>query len=244
MRIQVLSDLHNEHHGFTPEPVDADVIILAGDIGIGEAGVRWAAKAFSAPVLYVPGNHEFYGGHLQDTLAAMRSAGGQRVRVLDREEVVIGRVRFLGATMWTDYASTGDVLKASELAYTAMPDFATTYTMDDREITPDDLAEIAWSTRAWLVEKLSAPYDGQTIVITHHAPLMKSLEGSPHAGGLLDAAFANEWDELFDGTASVWVHGHTHYAVDYIRSGTRVLSNPRGYPGEETGFSPSLVIDL
>lgn len=64
MRIHLLSDLHNEFSAFTPEQLDCDVVILAGDIDLKARGVEWAKQSFSGPVLYVPGNHEFYGGHL------------------------------------------------------------------------------------------------------------------------------------------------------------------------------------
>ena len=67
MRIHLLSDLHNEFSPFTPEVLETDVVILAGDIDVKTRGVDWAKRAFSGPVLYVPGNHEFYGGHLTHT---------------------------------------------------------------------------------------------------------------------------------------------------------------------------------
>lgn len=108
MRIHLLSDLHNEFDPFTPEPLDCDVVILAGDIDLKARGVEWAKQSFSGPVLYVPGNHEFYGGHLAHTLEKLRAAQDDRVRVLDRDEVILAGVRFLGAIMWTDFAATGN----------------------------------------------------------------------------------------------------------------------------------------
>ena len=68
MRIHLLSDLHNEFSSFVPVLLDCDLVILAGDIDLKSRGVEWAKKTFSVPVLYVPGNHEFYGGHLTHTL--------------------------------------------------------------------------------------------------------------------------------------------------------------------------------
>ncbi|EPJ2812714.1 serine/threonine protein phosphatase, partial [Pseudomonas putida] len=44
--------------------------------------------------------------------------------------------------------------------------------------------------------------------------------------------------------ADVWIFGHTHHAVDTIVSGCRLISNPRGYPGERTGFSPDFTIEV
>jgi len=82
----VLSDLHLEHAPYPGPPADADAIVLAGDISTGTRGVSWAREwAADRPVLYVAGNHEFYG---QELLAltgpgaggVARPAGGGRRR--------------------------------------------------------------------------------------------------------------------------------------------------------------------
>ena len=244
MRIHLLSDLHNEFSPFTPEVMDADVVILAGDIDLKSRGVAWAEKTFSCPVLYVPGNHEFYGGHLTRTLEKMRAAQGAHVRVLDRDEVVIGGVRFLGATMWTDFSSTGSQPIAALAAQTSMNDFKVIRTADFRKIRPADLIKESVATRDWLRAKFAESFDGPTVVITHHAPSMRSLVDNPYSGNHLDAAFANAWDDLMGDHVALWVHGHSHTAADYQIEGTRVVCNPRGYPDEETGFDPSLVIEV
>lgn len=245
MRIHLLSDLHNEFEPFTPEPLDCDVVILAGDIDLKARGVEWAKQSFSGPVLYVPGNHEFYGGHLTHTLEKLRAAQDDRVRVLDRDEVVLAGVRFLGAIMWTDFAATGNPHIAAFSAQNALNDFRQIRAENYRRIRPADLIALAVKTKDWLRDRLSEPFDGPTVVITHHAPTLRSLQDNPHAGTHLDAAFANRWEDLMCGDqVALWVHGHSHTAVDYEVAGTRVVSNPRGYPGEETGFCPDLVIEV
>lgn len=245
MRIHLLSDLHNEFGPFTPAPVDCDLVILAGDIDVKARAVEWARQAFSGPVLYVPGNHEFYGGHLTHTLEKMRAAQDERVRVLERDEVILGGVRFLGATMWTDFAATGNTPMACLTAQNAMNDFRQIRTEGYRRIRPADLVARSVQTKDWLRMKMAQPFDGPTVVITHHAPTLRSLQGGPHAGTHLDAAYANRWEELMGGERmALWLHGHSHWAVDYDLAGTRVLCNPRGYPGEETGFRADLIIEL
>lgn len=245
MRIHLLSDLHVEFSAFTPQVLEADVFILAGDIDVKTRGVAWAKQAFSGPVLYVPGNHEYYGGHLSRTLEKMRAGQDDRVRVLDRDEVVIAGVRFLGATMWTDFAATGNPPIASLCAQNAMNDFRQIRTENYRRIRPADLVEESVKTRDWLRARLAEPFDGHTVVITHHAPTLRSLHDNPHAGGHLDAAYANRLEDLMGGDkVALWVHGHSHTAVDYDVMGTRVVCNPKGYPGEETGFNPGLVLTL
>jgi hypothetical protein len=46
------------------------------------------------------------------------------------------------------------------------------------------------------------------------------------------------------GQMKLWVHGHTHHCVDYELGGTRILSNQRGYPRDQTTFDPGLVIEI
>lgn len=245
MRIHLLSDLHNEFDLFEPEVHDADVVILAGDIDLKTRGVEWAKKAFTCPVLFVPGNHEFYGGHLTRTLEKMRAASNDQVRVLDRDAAVIGGVRFLGATMWTDFAATGNPPIAAFSAQNALNDFKQIRTEGYRRIRPADLIKESSKAREWLKAQLAEPHDGHTVVITHHAPTLESLKDEPRAGTDLDAAFANHWPDLMGGyRVALWVHGHVHTATDYLVDGTRVLANPRGYPGEETGFNANLVVSL
>ncbi|MNF13503.1 hypothetical protein D3C80_2153750 [compost metagenome] len=82
------------------------------------------------------------------------------------------------------------------------------------------------------------------MVITHHAPSLRSLRNSPYAGTDLDAAYANAWEQLMGPTINLWVHGHVHESEDYVLAGTRVVCNPRGYPGEATRFDPGLLITV
>jgi len=105
MRIHVLSDLHLEEQPFTPDAGDADVVVLAGDIHNGAAGIEWAEQVFGVPVLYLAGNHEYYDGEFDAVQAAMSAAArGSPVDLLDCSERIIDGVRFLGCTLWTDYS--------------------------------------------------------------------------------------------------------------------------------------------
>lgn len=118
MRLQILSDLHLEmmdppYSWRIPETA-ADVVVLAGDIGVGVKGVRWAMREMdrlNRTAVYVPGNHEYYGEQMGVLEKMKMGARGSRVHVLDMEEVVVERVRFLGATLWTDYLAFGRTMR-------------------------------------------------------------------------------------------------------------------------------------
>jgi 3',5'-cyclic AMP phosphodiesterase CpdA len=109
MKIRILSDLHLEAAPFDPPPAPADVVVLAGDIDNGPAGIEWAKGRFDAPVLYVAGNHEPYDGEFHATQAALHAAADRTgIRLLECGEAVLGGVRFLGCTLWTDFALNGE----------------------------------------------------------------------------------------------------------------------------------------
>lgn len=253
MKIHVLSDLHIEFEPFTPSLAanEADVVVLAGDIGTNARGVEWVRSAFSCPVIYVPGNHEFYSkGHLDRTLEKMRAAACERVRVLDNDEWIFNGVRFLGATCWTDYTSTGNSFLAKYEAQRELTDFKKIRASGYRKVRPNDFVLRNNFSFRWLRDRLAERFDGPTVVVTHHAPSMLSF-GNDRVEGCdshLDASYANSWELLMGDSVALWIHGHLHHAVDWASPGeissTRVVCNPRGYPGEETGFNPDLVITV
>lgn len=242
MKIQCWSDLHNEFSVFTPPSDQPDLVILAGDIDIKARGVKWANAAFSCPVLYVCGNHEFYGGHIDHTLNKMKAAAAAHVHVLENECWVWNGIRFLGATGWTNFTTTGNVVAATRAARIDMNDFRVIRAESSyRRLRPGDVAAKNEATRVWLTQELAKPFEGKTVVITHHAPT-PSVAGDKHDDHI-SAAYSNHWPDLIS-LAHLWIFGHTHHAVDVVLDGCRIISNPRGYPGEETGFNPGLEIEL
>ncbi len=247
MKIQVLSDVHLEFAPFDPPDADADVVVLAGDIGVGPMAVEWAALTFRQPVVYVTGNHEYYGGHLRNTLVKIkRTAEGTNVRVLDCEGVVLDGVRFLGATLWTDFQSTGNAALAQHQAEQHMTDYRRIRAAAYRRLRPTDTVAEHLRARRFLAESLSQPHPGATVVVTHHAPSLRSIaERFRRSDFHINAAYVTDLEELMPG-ATLWVHGHTHVAFDYRVADTRVVCNPRGYvPFEQVaGFDPGLVVTV
>jgi predicted phosphodiesterase len=242
MKLQIYSDLHNEFSRFEPIKSDADVVILAGDIDLKSRGVKWANEVFQRPVIYVCGNHEHYGGHIDHTLRKMKEAALPHVHVLENQALILDQVRFLVTTGWTDYSLTGDIQAAIRTAQEWMNDFRVIRAdISYRRLRPVDLIAKSKMAYNWLAQELGKPFDGKTVVITHHGPVADYLS-EEHAGHLA-AAYANDWSDLLGG-ADLWIYGHTHVAANFIKNGCRLVSNPRGYPGEHTGFVPDLVIEL
>lgn len=242
MKIAIYSDLHLEFSEFEPPPVEADVVVLAGDISVRSLGVMWANQTFKCQVIYVCGNHEFYKGHIDRTLTKMRDAAEPHVRILDNQSLVIGGTRFLVATGWTDFTSTGDYRAAMRECAQWMNDFKRIRIGDGyRKLRPADLIARNIATREYLACELAKPFDGKTVVVTHHCPIAE-VAGDGHEGHLA-AAYSNQWHDLLE-LADAWIFGHTHHAVDTSVSGCRLVSNPRGYPGERTGFAADFMMEI
>jgi predicted phosphodiesterase len=248
MRLHIYSDLHLEFAPLDPPETGADVVILAGDIHVQTRGIEWAAQAFRRPVIYVPGNHEYYGGHFKNTLAKMKDrASDTQVHVLDRGEVTIGGVRFLGTTLWTDFSATGNLVLAALEARQRMTDYRRIRAANYRRLRPSDVVEDHRKAVTFLRAKLAEPFEGKTVVVTHHAPSTRSIAARFRDDvGHLNAAYVNRLEDLLGPPISVWVHGHTHTSFDYELLGTRVVCNPRGYIPYEPNpdFDPAQVVEI
>ena len=95
-----------------------------------------------------------------------------------------------------------------------------------------------------LAVMLAEPFDGKTVVVTHHAPSSQSVHPR-YARDLLTPAFASNLEKLMDGDrAALWIHGHMHESFDYEIYDTRVVCNPRGYAPRALApdFRPDLVV--
>lgn len=249
MKLNILSDLHLSRGELPLPEKEADLVVLAGDIARPAQAMAWASR-IARPVLYVPGNHEFYGGSIEGTVAELkRLSAGTRVRVLDCEQVVISGVRFLGATLWTDFAVSGEAARAAAMqeAERFMRDFSVVR-MDGERFTPAASAALFKRHAAWLGARLAEPHPGPTVVITHHAPSPKSIHPR-FAGSPLNACFVSDAERLLDARrAGLWIHGHTHDSFDYRLNGTRVICNPRGYAkdgvDENAAFRADLVVEV
>lgn len=244
MKLQIVSDLHLEFDpGWRLPATDADVLILAGDIHPGLHGMTSFSRV-GRPVIYVPGNHEFYGEHLDGLSAAMRLySNTARIHVLNNNELVLDGVRFLGTTLWTDFRLFGtDRLEEALLAADGQMNDYISIRNGSGFITPQHTLQLHLSAVEWLEKKLATPFHGPTVVITHHAPHPAS-QHPKYAGHILNSAFVSDLTRLM-GKAELWIHGHIHWSLDYEVNGTRILCNPKGYRDENKNFRPDLVVDV
>ncbi len=273
-RLWVLSDLHLDVCPLELTPPEHDVAVVAGDVSerLCKHVLPWLARlrqSTGRPVVYVPGNHDFWRGTYQVAVAEARdlAAAADVFLLVEGETVVHDGVRFVGATLWTDWS-----LRPDQRAR-ALSDGA------DRDVGLRDVRRVKWhrgpgsysaflptvsgalhrEQRRRVEDALAVPHAGPTVVVTHHAPHERSLRGGEWREPV-DAAYASDLSAVLEGphAPALWVHGHVHESKDYRVGGTRVLSNPRGYvtqgPAvrgtkpttevENPTFNPCLVVEV
>lgn len=269
MKAWIISDIHTSRidrlWSRPLVPPDADVCICAGDVTSELAASLDYMLANIEPVMPVVltlGNHEYYGLTVDQAIArARRKVAGSQVHLLENDTVEIGGVKFIGATLWTDFEiATGredeDVpaevrlAKArAEIKHHAIDFFEI---RSDRRpgdfVDVDELRDRHIASRDFIARELEGTtYNQPSVVLSHHAPLQDSLdwrfEGNPS-----NAAYASDLSGMIEAYApKYWVHGHIHRNRDYMHHQTRIICNPRGLGDGErigSGFKPDLVIEL
>ena len=247
MKLTLYSDLHLEMilrpKGATPwrpPELDVDVVVLAGDIAGGTDGIRWAAEAFrqcpvTPEILYVAGNHEYYGQDRCRLLAEMRATAAKMgIHFLENDVLELGGVRFLGTTLWSDFELYSAAAKAEHMkaAQQKIRDYSAILSGDDRCIDPQETIRLHLEARNFLERELEKPFTGKTVVVTHFAPHPGCVP-ERFRGSVLSPYFASDMTPLMQRYAiDLWAFGHTHHNVGLLESGCRVVSNQRGYPRE------------
>jgi Icc-related predicted phosphoesterase len=249
MRVQLASDLHLEfdrNFKFRMNPANRDVLVLAGDIHLGDAAESFIARELKySPVVYVAGNHEFYDGEIKDVRERLRKLASKYpdLHYLDQESVVLDDVTFIGGTLWSNFDNGNAV--AMHHARVGMNDYNIV-----------KYGECAWEPELAYDEHLDtldafedAIRDRTTekvVVVSHMAPHLNSLAGR-YKESLLNPAYASDLSAFIDEMKpNLWVHGHIHVSRDYMVGSTRIRSNPRGYSGYEINedFDAGLILEV
>ena len=281
MKVWFLSDLHVDVCDVVrlPDtPPECDVVVLAGDLceKLSKKALPLFHEMFSptgAELVYVPGNHCFWKTSLDKEVERGHDVARELgVHLLaEGEHVVFGDVRFVGATLWTDYRLTGNPVTASEAGRSRMNDFKRVRAGNgSQRLFPNRLQQAHLKSLNAIKDVLDTPFEGKTCVVTHHAPHPFSLHHfgvnpdvdtyreNSHLMNDLDASYASDLSEMMfsDNAPCLWLHGHVHQNKDYVMGNTRVVANPHGYSEvlgykshrrvshENDDFVPNLVLEL
>lgn len=247
MRILTLSDLHLEfeeemgwynQYGnqiyFNPDLDGVDVLVLAGDVHLGTSGLKyikeWATRV--PHVIYVLGNHEYYGNDLETLVDVMKDKVKDvpNIHVLEQDEIVIDGVRFLGATLWTDLKKEDPLVVM--VAQQCMSDYIH-IKKGGGVVFAQDLMTINAQAKEWLKRKIiDEPFVGKTVVVTHHLPSSVVVD-QKWKGDPLSYAYCNTDCDALIPHISLWLFGHQHHSARFEVGTSRLFSNPRGYVPDE-----------
>jgi 3',5'-cyclic AMP phosphodiesterase CpdA len=214
--------------------------------------------AGGAPVFVILGNHDHYRAGSGPTAptyesrvaAWRRTCAAAGVRLLERDTALIGDYRIVGCTWWSAIDWNDEPNHPLRSRFASDADFA-------RHAVAEGINDFrmirGWSVAdhvrrhtedtAWLTDLLVHADDGRKpIVLTHFLPHRATIDAQ-FRGSSLNAYFTTHRPDLVR-HAHVWLFGHTHTHVDLEIDGVRLVANPRGYPGERSGFVADLVLEV
>ncbi len=252
MTLHYASDLHLEfpenRQWLLRNPLQGKggVLVLAGDVmTFGQLGKhkdllqRWSEQY--AHVLWIPGNHEYYGGDIGQRSGPLDELLDSGVRLVNDTVVYIGHVRFLCTTLWSPIA------QLNEMAIQRSVNDYHQIRHGHALLHPAHITRLHQAALQWLKRELAQPFAGPTVVATHHVPTLMHYPPQ-YLGSSINEAFAVELRDLVaDSGAAAWIYGHHHRNIaPYTIGRTRMLTNQLGYVrlGEEVGFDANAHLDL
>ncbi len=202
-------------------------------------------------VIYVMGNHEHYHGKFDKSAGIIRETIGylniHNIHLLDRDIKEIDGVHFVGGTMWTD-CNKGDPMTQYHLEH-CMTDFRVIRIAGEnfKKFLPMRTVMEFTKTRDYfktVIENL--PKDAKIVVCSHHAPSHLSIHEIYKNDTLMNGGYSSDLSEfiLDHPQIKLWTHGHMHNNFDYMIGDTRVVCNPKGYPGENGDFENNLILEI
>lgn len=250
MKIALVSDIHLSQlfdkqavpYGGLEQLTRDDVLCVAGDVDDGPTGINThliaLRKNTQATIVGVMGNHDYFHRSLtQDTLKQARANLPGRVYLLENQTLEMDGLRILGCTLWTDVDRgrlVGNAL--AMLDYSYITDaygglIEVHHTLAENRVSQD-----------WLSTELAKPFNGKTVVLTHHAPTFRS-QHPRYTDSPLSSFFCCDLEHLIEQhQPELWLHGHLHDPVDYRIGQTRIVCNPRGYMDERPPlYAPQFI---
>lgn len=234
--------------------VTENVLLIAGDFAESRKFhyfVPFLSEAVSEngydAILYVPGNHEYYGDSLQHAADRIRRAAeeaglGKVFRLLDNETASFdgGRVRIHGTVFWYGLMPGDEYILKWRLN-----DYRRIRCYEDGNYRRLQCADILLRHKEgldFLEAALSVAGYGADILFTHHPPSLRFGTAEPGYGTALPARWFLPEDGC-DRKIKAAVHGHSHICRPYryeAEYGFPCHTHTVGYFGDE--FKPDSEI--
>ena len=244
MRLQIISDIHTEFHDdcgkqFIQEylrPKDVDILLIAGDLADHRCmtqTIDLLAKAYqNSWILYVPGNHDYYGSSIPKMLKHLKTIFSKYPNfvLLNNDLIRLNGIDFVGTTLWFKYNNVNAAFS------NRLNDFRMIQAFDTQVVEENKKAR---NFLGWHVSPNS-------IVITHHIPTVNSIPNHFRLDPT-NAFYLCDMEKMIKKRKpKLWVHGHTHHSFNYLLGKTHIICNPLGYAGREINpeFISNMMIDL
>lgn len=228
MKFELVSDLHleMERERKVFPALGSDVLVVAGDVHVGAANVYRdlvrMAKDYK-DLVYVPGNHEYYGTTIAEFNAQLRMllVRHPNIHFLNNQFVDIKGVRFIGSTLWTNFRYNPLAMMAAK---TLISDFK-----QIRGFTPEKCAQEFYQSKEFIKYAYES-FRGPKVIVSHFLPATECIHPKFAKENLINNYFSNnlgEWISELENT--VWVYGHSHDPMDIEIGPCRLVCNPLGY---------------
>lgn len=216
-KLMIVSDLHLEFEYKDLDTLDADILVIAGDLCL------WTMdhvldRFFSnikIPVVYVPGNHEYYNGSINDKY------GHSNVFIINNTFVELDGIKFAGSTYWSN---------PSEYSFRQI---------NDKFIRGLNI----WDQHETDMQFMNSGFNAD-VIVTHFSPSKRSVS-SQYITSLLNDYFINESEDMVGKHGEqLWIHGHCHNNSEFRVNGVDIIANPKGYYNENERYSPGLIVEV
>lgn len=226
MTFQVCSDIHLEFILEKTEylekllPPIGDYLILAGDIDYAEnldEVFEYCSNKWEK-VIFVPGNHEYYGTYIDMGNIIMKElCESYGIILLNPGIYEIDNYYIIGATLWSNPIASelrNIICNINDFSY-----------INDNDIS--DHVERHKRELKFILDSIeNAPKDKEIIVITHFVP---DLETARLDGSKLTSYFGTNITHLVKRKIKAWIYGHSHINTSTIINGIQLISNQIGY---------------
>lgn len=250
MKLAIFSDLHLDHY-YPGSPnisvdYDTDLIVCAGDVSHYPKTTIEYLNNFNHDVIFVAGNHDFYGGdHLENLATFRRAFRNTNIFFLENDSVEIGDVSIFGATLWSEFLTPNqkhlleqewrvEQMRQHNMRNVgnALNDYRL-ITVNNKIITPSYVFEKYKESMSALTAFLNSKTQKKRLVVTHTAPTYKT-SNPIYNESPINPGFHNDLDDFInDHHIDMWIYGHTHFDADIHLHGTNIVSNQVGYPREK-----------
>ena len=258
MKIRILSDIHNDvNYKYPFKLADMDKFtIVAGDIsGSVNDTIKWVNDNMRNGII-IGGNHSGYSDDNVSLQLIHKELSDyykleDNVSYLENNYKIIDDIVFIGATLWTDFKLYGEDFQIWDMqnAIKYMNDYRYNHYEDNgmRLLRPEDTLNMFNESFKFIKETVEKFKDKKVVVITHHAPSIKSIHAK-YLNGFANACYASNLEQFIMDNPNIklWIHGHVHNNFDYMIGDCRVVCNPRGYEmyKENFEFNPDFEVEV